>query len=127
VSKALATAFDALNAAIEEAETNLVLLALGTSAEVPLAPESTEALGFGRIGDRWGLYLERRGEVRPLLEGSRELRCAAAERLTDLLDALLAASEANIREVTEATGKTRAFAARVLELVPPAEPKGAGP
>lgn len=110
----LAAVTDTLNCKISEFERALAGLKLGVVARVLLWTDAAElggeALQFSKWGDSWRLVVVSWGpgdsedERFDLLQNaSRELRLRAAERLPELVDALVKAAAAEITRVSEST------------------------
>jgi hypothetical protein len=91
-SKELGTATDELNLKLSEAEAAIVGLNLGVTAAVVIPTDiflATE-LKFMKHNSVWGLYVEKDGDVTPLLKCNRLVRVMAATKLADLLETLIA-------------------------------------
>lgn len=119
------TAFDTLNATIEGAEQAFRELKLGCPAEVWM--DKTHALGFGKVKDKWRLYLrsiedegdEGDGAGRmPLHQSALKWRLEASSFLDKLLVALVAAGEKQLDRMGAAAEEIDAFVGRLQRSMP---------
>ena len=119
-ARQLAAMTDALNGALINAEGVFQALALGVVARVNL--RAGDDLAFKRLGDAWRLVVERStGGDMPLVNAGRHLRVLAVRHLEELLDALLATMDVEIKAVEEAV----ASGAQFVEATKQAKKEGA--
>lgn len=108
----LAQATNALNEALRAAERHLTALELGVTVNVGLAlwgiPEVQ--LGFGKIEQRWTLYvLYRNGTTEPAINASRRIRIAVADAVPTLERRLREQVKTETDKVTEAMENLTAY------------------
>lgn len=105
----LATATEALNEALANAEAAIAGLNLGVTAEVPLPGGG--ALVWRKDGDRWALLFETDSTFEPLRHASRAVRLKAVGQLPKLVDAMRAQVVLQLDEVLKAINAAEAFTA----------------
>jgi hypothetical protein len=123
----LSAATDSLNERLAKAEESLRGLNLGVAAAVPMMFSDDEGwsedLAFRKHENSWRLMFDSNygGDPQhdtsvPLLNARREARLEATEHLDELLEALIAAAEAESRKVAESIRAVDSFVARVQAL-----------
>ena len=109
----LVGATDAYNESLLRAEAAFKALNLGVTAVVELEPNESDRSGwsqlirFGKHGHEWRLLLESGPEggeeeewsISPLVNASKEIRLLAANRLPDLLGALMTRAREEVEEI----------------------------
>ena len=113
----LAELTDQLNAKIRDIERALEALGLGVSASTPMMPTglTKRFLEWKKHDGAWQLIVAFDGGARePLLNTSREIRCAAIAVLPNLLEVMRAQETSNCEQVAEANVRATSFLAQLI-------------
>jgi hypothetical protein len=113
----LAELTDQLNAKIRDIEKGLEALGLGVSASTPMMPTglTKRFLEWKKHDGVWQLIVAFDGGARePLLNTSREIRCAAIAVLPNLLEVMHTQETSNCEQVAEANVRATSFLAQLI-------------